>query len=203
MIKIPLYNISTKKLFQLQPAFSIIQNISDKIVVAGGSILSVLNPRTEISDYDLFIISDNVNDLVKEKASIEGKLLKYGFKQTFKCPKNELSTFLYSNLKFQIINVGHKVYKTPEDILGEFDFHVCQAAYHSLDFYFSEECIRNFRGKYLSVNKITYPSSSINRLAKYRNKGYNVYNTSREIVEHISNNIRNDIPMDLNTIYVD
>lgn len=178
-------------------------HIDTYYVLAGGSLLSMLDQKTPISDYDIFVLSNNREQLENRKQYIEEKLLSQGFKQTFKCPKGELSTFTFANLKVQIINVGWKNYNTVEEILDGFDFHICQVALHGPTLYITKSCISNFRKKELTVNKITYPSSSINRLAKYRKKGYNVYNTAIDIVAHIRHNIENNIPMNEEIIYVD
>lgn len=177
--------------------------LDESCVLAGGALRSLVD-FTPVNDYDIFLISENLDDLLLKKKKIEEKIKLRGFKQIFNCPKNELSTFKLGPIKIQIINIDNKIYKFKEDIINEFDFHLCRLALdHDNDLLIDIKAIENIKRKYLSIHKITNPSSTINRFVKYKISGYNIFNAVKEFSQHFATNIQLNIPMNLDVIYVD
>lgn len=202
MINTNLSKIKPHRIWQLKQ-FLDLEILDKSCVLAGGALRSLIDFKT-ISDYDIFIISENLDDLLLKKKALEEKIKNEKFKQIFNCPKNELSTFKLGPIKIQIINVDNKIYKSKEDVINEFDFHLCRMIldYHG-ELLIDTKAIQNIKRKFLSVYKITNPSSTINRFVKYKNNGYNIINAVKEFSQHFATNIQLNIPMNLDIIYVD
>jgi len=59
-------------------------------------------------------------------------------------------------------------------LIDSFDFTACQAAYDGVSVDIAKRMIKSVKLKRLYVNKITFPVASINRMFKYKQKGYHV-----------------------------
>ena len=129
---------------------------------------------------------------------IDNYIRSQGFYLTFACPAGEL--YSYSKVvagidavpdrtvKIQLI--CKQAYYDAEDLLENFDFNATRFAISSVNtqkVVTDMRAVRDVHNKKLTVNKITYPSSSINRLYKYRNKGYYVGDAIKTIVQSIAN----------------
>jgi hypothetical protein len=205
MIKANLSDFKDSQVINLNLFNTIVQHkFDDFLVLAGGALKSLFNNKP-VNDYDLFILAESTEELIKRKNSVEKTLISEGFQQTFKCQQGELSTFKYGPMKIQIINVGHKLYSSPEDIIDQFDFNLCRMAMtvNSHNLTIDPKALKDLRTKRLSIHKITNPSSTINRLVKYRNAGFNIVPAIKDFVSHFSNNVQFNIPMNLDIIYVD
>lgn len=205
MIKINLFSLKGSQIANLTLFnMDIGHFLDDNVVLAGGALKSLFDNKP-INDYDLFVLANSPSELLDRKASVEKILIANKFKQVFKCPQGELSTFRYGPYKVQIINVGHKLYSSPEDIIDQFDFNLCRMAMtvNSHNLTIDPKALKDLRTKRLSIHKITNPSSTINRLVKYRNAGFNIVPAIKDFVSHFSNNVQFNIPMNLDIIYVD
>ena len=103
----------------------------------------------------------------------------------FECPKKELFTYKRRGVKIQCI--AKQFYRDALELLDSFDFTVCQATYDGVRVVLTHDMIRSVKSKELAINRITYPVASINRLFKYRERGYKVTEqTLVEMVQQIS-----------------
>lgn len=178
-----------------------IDNIADEIsdlllnvkglVLAGGAVRDMLYD-TPITDYDLFLTMGA--DVAQAKKYLEDS----GFVQTFACPLGHLFSYMKGEdfkkpaecIKAQII--CKRRYRDHWDLIDSFDLSATYFALTQDDetwdwmVHTSYEAIKDVRTKQLRLVNLEYPSSTINRLWKYRNKGYYVGNVIKEIVGRIA-----------------
>lgn len=148
--------------------------------LAGGALRTMLDPTEPVSDYDLFF--KNEEGLRQTRQKIESD----GWRLVFKCPKGELFTYKKFGIKLQC--VAKRFYHDIEHLLDSFDFTVCQGATDGWHFYTTSSMIKSVKTKRLEVHLITYPVATINRLYKYRQKGYFVpEQTYVDLVMQIAN----------------
>lgn len=76
------------------------------------------------------------------------------------------------SLRIQVIHFLY--YQSLEEIINSFDFTVCQFATDGQEIVCGKTSLDDLLHKRLVVNRITYPTSSIFRLAKYMQSGYGV-----------------------------
>ena len=156
------------------------------VILAGGAVRGALFDE-EISDYDLFFIY-NTNNI----EAIKDKLLSDGFSNVFTCPLGQLFTYMKGEdfkkpeecVKVQLI--VKRTYSGVYDLLYSFDSSVTFFALHEGIVYTDRQAIKDVRKKQLSLVNLEYPSSTINRLYKYRKKGYYVGHVIKEIVRTIN-----------------
>lgn len=175
--------------------------ISEYTVLAGGALRSIFTNEYP-SDFDLFILSNSPEELLIKKQELEQYFSK-NWKKVFSCPTGQLTTFRSVAYKVQIINVKNQIYKSPQEIIESFDFHICCMAYHGSTLYFMKEAIENIRSRKLTLNKLTYASATINRLAKYKKNGYNITLACQQIAIAISQAARLNEDIDFTTVYMD
>ena len=147
------------------------------VVLAGGAVRDAL-VNAPISDYDLFLLEGQDALTLREYIEKEGGV------QTFACPVGKLFTYDYHKMKVQIINQAQ--YENVEALLNTFDFTACCFALHNGTTYISKAGMKSARKKVLRLHALTYPSSTINRLYKYRKRGYYVGDCIPEIVQAIN-----------------
>lgn len=154
--------------------------IADRVWLAGGALRTLIRPTDEIADYDLFFKSPTDATIVMDWLKSDG------WKLVFECPKKELYTYKRRGVKTQCITKHY--YPTVYELLDSFDFTVCQAAIDSKNLYFSRNWLSSIRKQKLMINKVTYPVATINRMMKYRAKGYRVdEHMLIDLVNEISN----------------
>ena len=150
-----------------------------KVWCAGGALRSLINTNEPIADYDMFF-----SDVVYAE-KLHNTLTVAGWKCVFSCPKKELYTFKRKGIKVQLIT--KRFYSNVEELLYSFDFSVCMAAFDGDTVFMHRSFIKDVRKKNLSINDVTYPVATINRLFKYKNKGYNIKeSTLVDLVRSIS-----------------
>lgn len=172
----------------------ILDVLTDKIVLAGGAARAIFT-KEPIHDFDLFVNTDQeVYDLEKYFIGLNGTL-------KFKCPKNELTTVVVQDAKIQIIKVAQ--FKNIDELLDSFDFTVCLFATNGSQlFVLHQEVLRHAKNKWLLLHKLTYPTATLKRTAKYIKYGY--YATSKlyqDIVEKLWE--RDPNIKDTQLVYVD
>ena len=177
------------------------------LILAGGAVRDTMF-GTDISDYDLFLTHDA--DLTATSEYFVGQ----GFGLVFTCPLGHLFTYMKGEdfkkpeecVKVQII--CKRRYHDVADLINSFDF---SATYFGMQYdededhlvvYTDHRAIKDVRKKQLSLVNLEYPSSTLNRLYKYRNKGYYTGHIIKEIVGRIAEmggayNPEND------TLYID
>lgn len=164
-------------------------------MLAGGAVRDAAY-GVEISDYDMFF--KNKEDMQK----CTNALLRNKFECVFACPMGQL--FSYKNVagvKVQLI--AKRFYTDMEDLLESFDFN---ATYFGTEgdadvFVTKREAIKDVKSKVLTINNLEFPSATINRLYKYRNKGYYVGVAVKQIVGIIA--AMDDYNPDNDELYVD
>lgn len=177
------------------------------LILAGGAVRDTMF-GTEISDYDLFLTNDA--DIEALKSYFEGQ----GFGMVFACPLGHLFTYMKGEdfkkpeecVKVQII--CKRRYNDIADLINSFDF---SATYFGMQYdededhlvvYTDHRAIKDVRKKQLSLVNLEYPSSTLNRLYKYRNKGYYTGHIIKEIVGRIAE-MGGSYDPENDTLYVD
>jgi tRNA nucleotidyltransferase/poly(A) polymerase len=162
------------------------------LVLAGGAVRDACFGN-KIEDYDFFLL-----DICSEHhmEMLEHKMKVNGFEKIFECPEGKLVTYLKKfsgfdtvgdfEIKFQFIRARKLANVT--EALESFDFNATRFALgkYADTVITDRAAIRDVVTKNLSINAITYPAASINRLHKYRNKGYYVGDAIKRIVQIIS-----------------
>ena len=201
-----LKNIKEKRLDRIDYIVAEALMEFENLVLAGGAIRDALFDKT-ISDYDLFLTDSSVVESVKQY------FLDNGFTNVFTCPLGQLFTYMKGEdfkkpeecTKVQIIH--KRSYSDVADLLNSFDFSVTYFAmqYDNREEEFvistSWQAIKDVRKKQVSLVNLEYPSSTINRLYKYRKKGYYVGHVIKEIVAAI--NTMGTYDPENDTLYVD
>ncbi len=164
--------------------------------LAGGALRTLLDPKEQISDYDIFfedmrrsVLDELYDEEPKNMArvkEVQDILLTEGFKCVFECPLGELFTYKLGDIKIQLIlaTVGE-----PQNVITTFDFGACRAAFDGNTLYFDKEFVRDTKTKRLSVQSVTFPVATIKRLVKYANKGYNINNATLQFMEKVSGQV--------------
>jgi hypothetical protein len=200
--------------------------VNEDVWLAGGSLRTLIDPKEEVSDYDLFFKNQEYFD--RDSALINKGLVRFvkqkltnlGFKLTFECPEGKLYTYTkpfcsvckcfvieehhmhhpITNAKVQLI--CEYFYSSPEELLSTFDLTPCLFATDGTFLYVYKSGIKSVKKKIAELHRLTYPVSSIKRLIKYANKGYNVNAAIVSIVDNLIN--RTDIlATDSMRIYID
>lgn len=158
--------------------------------MGGGAVRDTLFD-TIPSDYDLFLTEGTDVEVVK--SFFESR----EYINVFTCPLGHLFTYMKGEdfkkpdecVKVQII--CKRKYWDVSDLINSFDF---SATYFAMQVdeeddivvYTDHRAIKDVRKKQLSLVNLEYPSSTLNRLYKYRKKGYYVGHVIKEIVKTIA-----------------
>lgn len=191
---IELKNINNHKLELPREVDYILYNFKGSIL-AGGAIRDGLHGK-EISDYDLFFTDLLTVALIKEY------LPSVGYNLVFACPQGLLYTFKMDDIKIQLI--CKRRYEDVYDLLDSFDFTICQYAITGTSgVYTTRQAIKDSKTNTLNLHKLTFPSATINRLSKYKKKGYYAGKAIKQIVQAIVNIAPEDYDENLDSLYVD
>lgn len=175
--------------------------LRENVVLAGGSLRTFVDPKEKIQDFDLFFLGEEIKSI---KDKLEKDILESGGKKIYQCKEDELRSFEIHGMKIQLISIKDKKYKSVEDILNSFDINASrfalQTGYYNLRLSFSKESIQDVKKKHITINKVTYPVSTLKRIAKYKEKGYKITLAAKEFVSQVS---KNSLDMDLDMVYID
>ena len=177
------------------------------LILAGGAVRDTMF-GTAISDYDLFLTHD------ADLTAIADYFVGQGFGMVFACPLGHLFTYMKGEdfkkpeecVKVQII--CKRRYNDIADLINSFDF---SSTYFGMQYdededhlvvYTDHRAIKDVRKKQLSLVNLEYPSSTLNRLYKYRNKGYYTGHIIKEIVGRIAE-MGGSYDPENDTLYVD
>lgn len=153
--------------------------LGNGVWVAGGALRTLFNPCEVISDFDLFFQDSKALDFTQDILEMSG------YKLIFECPKGELFTYRYRDVKIQCI--AKRFYSDAIDLIDSFDFTICQAAFDGTTLHITKSMIKSAKKKNLYLHKVTYPVATLNRMMKYKEKGYYVLEkTLRDIALQIS-----------------
>lgn len=153
------------------------EEIQPYVFIAGGAVRDYL-AGAEVKDVDLFTTSKDVEDKLIAFFKEKGKLLN---------ENSALANYTYKDRWFQVIK--NRYYVTPYDVIDSFDFTICQAVVFrhvsieasgpvvgDVDFHCSPTFFQDALAKHLRINKITFPLSTLERMQKYIQKGYEACN---------------------------
>lgn len=142
--------------------------------LAGGALRLTVDPEDEVQDIDLFF---------ETKEALNEALNYYDnsglYKSVFRCPKGELFTYRNLNTAMKVQLVAKEFY-SPQEAIASFDIIAGCAAWDGERFYKNRKFISDVLNKRLSINTVTYPRSTMRRVAKYVDKGYRL---TREAVD--------------------
>jgi hypothetical protein len=192
--KIPILKLRRSR-FNKIAAFWNLGIIGNGAFLAGGAIRTLISDE-EVADFDVFfdVAPISPEDESKLKAIEDGEILDFDdgilvepphprveevkrilerekFKLIFECPERKMFSYKKDNTKIQLIL---EIQGKPEEIINDFDFFACCAAFDGNFIYFPTQFVRDVKTKKLSINQITYPVATIKRMVKYAAKGYNI-----------------------------
>ena len=148
-------------------------------IIAGGAPRTLLDEEDEVNDIDLFFTSqegiDNTKHLLENK----------DFVQVFACPLGHLFTYVLfdedtkkpdgsvqKNVLAKVQLITRELYRNVDHVVSTFDLMPCCVAWDGKQLVFAEKWTRSVRKKMLYLNNLTYPVATLNRVDKYKQKGY-------------------------------
>ena len=154
---------------------------SDGPWIAGGAVRRTVTGEKMDTDYDFFFKSPEQAD------AFEDALVNLGANLTSRNDKN--STYILPSMtlsetyedgqpiflpeiKIQVIRFRY--YNSPTEVIGSFDFTLCQFAYDGEYIYMNPFSLYDVARKRLVPNVITYGVSSLRRMMKYAKQGFTV-----------------------------
>lgn len=123
------------------------------VYLCGGAVVNTLLGLS-IKDYDIFFTSQGAMN-----------------KADFIFDRNIKTTSKYA-LTVGDIQLITKIYKNLDDIFDNFDMHVVQVAVSKDGIHFSDKAIHNLYHKVVTINNISNPLKSMQRLIKYTNSNF-------------------------------
>lgn len=173
----------SKKLSKLIKKLSL-KNLFKKTgaMICGGAVLSTFTDQ-RIADIDIFFKNEiDLNYFQEEILKLDGCEL---------IMNDEYCSLLkYKTKNVQLIK---RFYGTPGDILRRFDFTICQACYipKTDTFYFHVNFHSHVSDKQLIMNpSMPFPLATLNRVAKYINKGYELSDIQAMILAILINKVK-------------
>lgn len=167
--------------------------LSDDIFLAGGALRTLVDQEEKILDYDMFFRNAEAKRLLDEA------LLSRGARVTFICPLGMLTSYSLDGLKIQSISLRY--YDGLKELIDSFDFTASMAAINHDTLVLSKDFSRDIKNKHLRLHRLTYPAATLNRVIKYKSKGYFVHDILRDICNKVYDHDRNIIDMEI--VYVD
>ena len=165
--------------------------------ILGGGAVRDAAYNNKIEDYDMFF--KDRETMGEVAAWLDGER---GYRCVFACPQGQLFTYKsFTGLKVQLI--GKRFYTDAEDLLDTFDFNATRFATTGdcTVFVTDRAAIKDIKTMVLSLHNLEFPKATVNRLYKYRNKGYYVGHIIGEILTWV--NQLDDYDADEDAIYVD
>jgi hypothetical protein len=164
-------------------------------ILAGGAIRDGIKNKP-IQDYDLFF----KYELSKQKA--KEFFAEKGYQLVFACPQGKLFTFKKESVKVQLI--AKRMYRDISDLLESFDFSICQfASVDGESFYAPKVALKDNKKNYLTLVNLEYPTATINRVGKYKQKGFYVGDAIKDIVMRLVNMNPADYDPNNDVLYID
>lgn len=137
----------------------------DGVYLCGGAIRSIYLDKP-VKDYDLFF--------TKEEA----------LKNALKLAMDNRGIFTPYTITIENVQLIYKkIYKTPNDILDDFDFHNVMTAYNPGEFVVDKYFKESNDNRIVEINCITKPIKSLERLVKYKKMGFDIDDSYRYICE--------------------
>lgn len=178
--KIPKHRIKRLPLYE---TLNKLCNNFKGVYLAGGVIRPIINKNDIIKDYDIFFENEEIGETVLNN------LKNAGAKITFVCPKGELTTLKFNNSKIQLITKFY--YKSVEELVFSFDINAGCACITNGHIYYKKEFLNDVIKKLVTLNKVTFPVATMQRMFKYKQKGYYLpESTMINFVQEVSNKSR-------------
>lgn len=209
-MNISILNIRKSRFSKIAPIWTL-GILGNGCFLAGGAMRTLLVDE-EVADFDLFFTEKPFEEKQKELSieinfettseeakkefvysarvsQVKDTLEREKFKLIFFCPEGKLLTYKKGSIKIQLVLEawGH-----PEEVISSFDFNATKAAFDGEKVFIAREFIKDVKTKKLSINLITYPVSTIKRLIKYSNKGYNVNDACIQFMRQVSGIVFNE-----------
>jgi hypothetical protein len=150
-------------------------------IIAGGSLRTLIDEEDTVCDIDLFF---------KDEESIANtkKLLEDNeYVCVFQCPLGYLSTYykFSENIvgerfdgspEYEVLSkvqlITRDLYIDLEHVVSSFDLMPCCVAMDDERIVFADKWVKSVKKKMLYLNNLTYPVATLNRIDKYKHKGY-------------------------------
>lgn len=152
-------------------------------IIAGGAVTSMFTNK-EVNDIDVYFPSKEAFTKVMQE------LIDLRYRGNYKYDKEYGLTYIdgmitiVTNKAVMLLSEGtkvqfivHKFYQTAEAVFQDFDFTVCMGALEMKDdtWKFHEDFFKHNSQRFIQFNENTsYPLISALRIAKYKDKGYNI-----------------------------
>lgn len=159
-------------MWEEQPLFAILGTLPLASVggpwLGGGALRRTISGLSPDSDFDFFFASK------EQLADFTSKLAAQGFTKKRETEHHEqwegYSEKAERTIAVQCIRFQY--YPSPDEVLDSFDFTVCQFAFDGEHIFAGEYAMWDLGRKRLSINKVTFPLSSMRRLLKYTRQGF-------------------------------
>ena len=170
-----------------------ITRTNPSVILAGSSVLSLLDSVVKPNDYDLFVLDERTYLIIVRTLTSKGYSL---FKQT-----DFAETFAHS--VYPTIQLIKAYNRTPQFVLNCFDINICKVATDGLNLYFSSDVKAAITTKIISVcGPIPNPRHTLFRLMKYAQRGYSIDNAIAYLYSIIVDRAAHGKLPDLNDEYV-
>lgn len=168
--------------------------INKDVWLAGGSLRTLIDPKDEVIDYDLFFKDTgrkgrNEKNLAFTKVFLDN----LRFNCTFECPEGKLYTYEKKESINQFVQaykvqlICENFYESPEHLLSTFDLSPTYFCTDGEFLWTNKLAIKSVKNKFCELLYLTYPVSTIKRLIKYSNKGYNINSAVQGVVSNLIN----------------
>lgn len=167
----------------------IFETYQDNIVLAGGSLLNILenSKLDKKKDLDIFLINspgfnfnqciedifENLGKYIKEKKFI-ASIVRTNSAITFTIKKEEKNLYYIVQI-FQFIL---RAYNSVSQLLHGFDIGACSVALHEGEIYLTERCLLSICTRQINVDYRRFSESYFYRLIKYSRRGFYCYTSA-------------------------
>ena len=176
MLKIK--NINSQRFFPIRN-FLNLNLISREVLLAGGSLISLIDESYPIQDYDLFFLNPLLRD------STEQKIINLGGKKHSSKLDGGIRRFILNNIQIDFSMILGRNYFSPKDLLDSLDINASRIAFDGEHLYFYRETIRDIRDRRVTLNYVANPKITMKRIVKYSERGFDVGVAAREVVRGI------------------
>lgn len=180
--------------------------VNENVWLAGGALRTVIDPKDEIVDYDLFFKRQSKDIEGKEYnkvPEVRDKLIRLGFRCTFECPEGKLYTYQKEVCRtcpdgqvtmeickstlttYKVQLVTEHFYNYPEELLATFDLTPSLFCTDGEFLWTTKKAIQSVKKKVAYLHKLTYPVSTFKRIMKYQKKGYSVLPAIQSYVSNL------------------
>jgi uncharacterized membrane protein len=183
MKSINLANLKEQRFSKLQESLWIDYESLTKAgaIIAGGSLRTLIDKEDTVCDIDLFFKEEE--SIANTKSLLEDS----EYVCVFQCPLGYLSTYYKFSEKvvgkrfdgspeYEVLSkvqlITRNLYIDLEHVVSSFDLMPCCVAMDSERIVFADKWVRSVKKKMLYLNNLTYPVATLNRIDKYKRKGY-------------------------------